>query len=109
MEGSMKIERSSGAGRVPNVTDVHVVALYDPSTGDIVHAHSVTVLEGGRPISEREAVEAAKTAARRAGHSIEALEVKTSKSLEHGLTPHRIDLKSGEFVSVEMPKRTVGA
>jgi len=105
----MKIYRSAGAGRVPSVTDVQVIALYDAATGDIVHTHSVTVLEGGRMISERDAVEAAKTAARRAGHSVEALEVKTSKNPEHGLTPYRIDVRSGEFVPIEMPRRKSGA
>jgi hypothetical protein len=47
MEGSIEIQRSAGAGQVPSVTDAQVVALYDSPTGDIVHTHSVTVLEGG--------------------------------------------------------------
>lgn len=54
----------SSGGRAPKVADAHVVALYHPSTGKIAHVHSVTVFEGARPVSEKEAIEAAKALAR---------------------------------------------
>jgi hypothetical protein len=95
----------SNGGRVPKVADTHVVALYHPQTGKISHVHSVTVFEGGRAVSEKEAVETAKALAKKAGHSVDTLSIKVSKDLMHGRKPHRIDVKTGDFVPLEMPKR----
>jgi hypothetical protein len=98
----------SNGGLVPKVADTHVVALYHPD-GKIAHVHSVTIFEGGRAVDEKEAIETAKKLARKAGHSVDKLGVKVSKNLMHGRRPHRIDIKSKEFVAVAMPKRTKSA
>ena len=31
-----------GGGQAPEISDVHVVAIYDPNTGRVVHVHNVT-------------------------------------------------------------------
>lgn len=90
----------AGGGEAPRVSDVRVVALYDPQTGRIAHVHTVTVFEGGREVSEREAIETAKGQAERMGHRVEGLEVKVSRDPVHGRSPHRIDTASGEIVAV---------
>ena len=85
-------------GRLPKVADVHVVALYQPSSGKIVYVHSVTVFEGARVVSEQEAVETAKSLARKAGHAVQELGVKLSKDMMHASKRYQIDVSSGEFV-----------
>ena len=67
--------------------------------------HSVTVFEGGRAVTEKEAVDTAKSLAKRAGRPIAELAVKVSKDLSHAHRPHHIDAKSGEFVPAATPKR----
>ena len=99
----------SNGGRMPKVADTHVVALYHRQTGKIFHVHSVTVFEGARAVSEKEAIETAKALAKKAGHAIDVLTVKVSKDLLHGRKPHRIDVKTGEFVPLETPKRAKAA
>jgi hypothetical protein len=94
----------AGAG-APKVSDTHVVALYDSKTGKIKHLHSVTVFEGGRPISEKEAIAAARVRAAKAGHKVASLSLKTSKDATHAARPHHIDLKSGKFVALSSPVR----
>jgi hypothetical protein len=95
----------SNGGRMPKVADIRVVALYHPQTGKISHVHSVTVFEGGRAVDEKEAIETAKALAKKAGHATDTLAVRVSKDPMHGRKPHRIDVKTGEFVPLEMPKR----
>jgi hypothetical protein len=87
-----------GAGNAPNVSDVYAVVLYDPETGLIRHVHNVTVFEGGRPVSEEEAIQTAVTRAAQVGHRTESLKIKVSKDARHGRSPHRIDLNTGDFV-----------
>lgn len=89
-----------GAGKVPEVLDVHVVAVFEPDTGRIVHVHMVTVFKGGRSVSETEAIETALARAKKAGHSTELLKTKTSKNPLHGRIPHKIDIKTGGFVPI---------
>lgn len=101
----MNDERHSSAGRAPKIGTVYVVALYDPHNGDILHAHAVTAAEGRPAVSEQDVIEEAKALAKKAGHAIEGLKVKTSSELRHALTPHRVDLQTQEFVAVEMRKR----
>jgi hypothetical protein len=99
----MSAEVLSNGGAVPKISDVHVVALYDPKNGRIRHVHTVTVFEGGRTINEKQAIEYARSHAADAGLKLENLEIKTSKDPTHGRVPHRIDLKSKEFVALPMP------
>ena len=96
----MRQHEYSAGGKAPIVVSARVVALFDPATGDIVHAHAVTTCEGAIPLSEDEAVEAAKAHATRAGHAVSSLRVKVSTDLRHALRPHRIDPATGEFKSV---------
>src|SRR5262245_53658909 len=91
--------------RLPKVADVHVVALYQPSSGKIVYVHSVTVFEGARAVSEQEAVETARSLARKAGHAVQKLEVKPSKDVTHGSKRYHIDVSSGKFIPVARAKR----
>jgi hypothetical protein len=101
---SMSIGTIHGAGRTPRLAGVTVVALYDPASGTIAHTHTVMQLEGGRAVSEDEAIEAARRHAQHLGHHVTELEVKLSRSHEHAARPHRIDPATGEFVPLE-PRR----
>ena len=82
------------------VVDFKVVALYDPTTGKILHTHTVKVFKGGRPVSEKEAVDTAHGHAKRIGHDVARLKTKVSTKLEHAERPHRIDPKTEEFVQL---------
>jgi hypothetical protein len=86
------------------IADVHVVALHDKKRGVIRHMHQVVVLGGATPVSLEEAVESAHERAASFGIKPGTLGVKASKDLEHARLPHKIDLKSGAFVVIEMPK-----
>ena len=97
----MNEHQYSGVGHSRKLTEVWVVALYDPTNGDIVHAHSIAGSRDDQAISEKEAVEEAKAIARKVGHPVEKLTIKLSRNLAHALTPHRIDPVSGEFVVVK--------
>ena len=98
----------SSGGKTPKIMDTHVVALYHPTTGKIAHVHSITVFEGARAVSEQQAVETAKSIARKCSVPVEGLEAKLSKDPNHARKPHRIDLKSGQFVPLD-PRRRVRA
>jgi hypothetical protein len=98
----MKHQNISNGGNAPKVVDHHVVALYMAETGTIRHLHTVTVFEGGHPVDEPEAVGRAQAKATQAGHNTVHLKIKVSKNADHGRRPHRIDLKTGEFVSLEI-------
>lgn len=95
----------TSVGTAPKVVDCHVVALYEPDTGNIRHLHSVTVFEGARPVSEQEALRRALENASKAGHKTEHLKVATSKNYEHGAHPHRIDVDTGSFIPLPEPSR----
>lgn len=101
----MKSQNFSSGGNAPKVVDNYVVALYVPETGIIRHVHTVTVFEGGRAVDENEAIRRAHEKATKAGHQTSHLKVKVSKNADHGQRPHHIDLKTGEFVAVEMKPR----
>jgi len=96
---------TSSGGKSPNVVATCVVALYDPATGNIVHAHAITTMEGAVPRDEQSAIEEAKSLAQRAGHSVDKLAIRTSTNIEHALKPHRIDLVTGQFIAASYPVR----
>jgi hypothetical protein len=96
---------SGSAGNAPRISDVYAVVLYDPETGSIRHVHNVTVYEGGRSVSEEEAIETAVTRASQMGHRTESLKIKVSKDPRHGRSPHRIDPDTGDFVPLPPRER----
>jgi hypothetical protein len=101
-----KPEPNAGsAGAAPPVESTRVVALYEPTTGQIRHLHSVTVLVGGEPVGEAEAISAAKDLAAKHHGDVEDLAVATSDDRRH-LMPHRVDPSSGEFVPIDSPRRS---
>jgi hypothetical protein len=85
---------------VVKVSDFKAVALYEPSTGKIVHMHIVNVLKGGRAVGEQEAVETAQREAKRVGHDVAKLRTKLSTNTKHITLPHRINVQTGEFVAL---------
>jgi hypothetical protein len=96
---------ASNGGRAPAVSDTLVVALYHPDSGRIAHLHTVTVFEGGRAVTEKEAVDAARSHAARAGHPADRLKAKVSRDPAHGRGRHRIDPGSGAFVAAPATPR----
>jgi hypothetical protein len=92
-------------GRVPEISDIQVVALYEPDAGKIVHVHTVTVFKGGREVSEKEAIDTAVAHASKAGLRTERLKIKVSKDADHGRRPHRIDLSTGDFIPLPLKSR----
>ncbi|MCO4882455.1 hypothetical protein VOI32_38170 [Paraburkholderia caribensis] len=89
-----------GGGNAPEVSDVYVVAIYDPKTGKILHTHNVTVFKGGRSVTEKEALDTAFARASDAGHQTDNLKSTVSKNPQHGRSPHKIDLATGQFIPV---------
>ena len=87
-------------GSAPAVESTLAVALYDPTSGEIRHLHSVTVLEGAEQISEQRAVSNAKARAEKHGHAVDTLAAAVSTNPYHRLPVHRIDPKTGEFVAL---------
>jgi hypothetical protein len=92
-------------GDAPEVLRTHVVALYDPQTGNILHTHTVTIFNGGREVAAEEAIETAKTHAKQNGLNVEKLKIKFSNDAFHGFYPHRIDVDKDEFIALDFPKR----
>jgi hypothetical protein len=95
-----------GAGTLRGLkdVDVKVVAFYEPNTGDIVFMHTVVTLQGGRTVSEGEAIEEAHRQASRIGLGMPHLKIKVSCDPKHALDSHRIELESGEFVRLSPPE-----
>ncbi len=96
-------------GKTPPIVATKVVALYDPSSGRVLHTHTVHVHEGARRVPDEEAIQAAYRHAGELGHDCGRLRVKVSRHAEHGHRPHRIDLATGEFVALDCPLRHDGA
>ena len=88
---------SSSANMIA-ATHVHVVALYDGRTGTIKYLHTVTTLGKGTPLSQEAVVKQAKANAVRHVADVDQLETATSADPAHGLTTHRIDLATKDFV-----------
>ncbi|MFD6159365.1 hypothetical protein ACFWF7_28765 [Nocardia sp. NPDC060256] len=92
------------AGSAPAVESTLVVALYEPTTGQIRHLHSVTVFRGAQRADEAEAVTAAKQSAAKYHDDAARFAVATSDDARH-LAPHRIDPSNGRFVPLDGPGR----
>lgn len=95
----MNAHISATGGQVPPIDDVHVILLYDPESGRVIHLHKVTVFKGGQGKSEQEAIEAALAQAAKVGHSIERLNVKVWKNPAYAHAPQRVDLSTGDVIA----------
>jgi len=92
-----------GAGTAPRVVDEHLVAVYDPKDGRVLHLHAWTVFEGGQSVSEEEAVEEALKVARQHGHRTEGAQTLHTTQGVRG--PHRVDLATLALVLLDRPRR----
>src|SRR5437660_467534 len=93
-------------GNAPKVSATHLVAVYDPADGRVVHMHHVLVMEGGKPVSaeqaEKEAVEHVKRRGRDAG-SLRTLLAERHLHSHRGL--FRVDVANQKLVPMEHPVR----
>jgi len=89
---------TSSSANIIAVRHVHVVALYDGRTGTIKYLHTVTTLGNETPLSRAEVVTQAKANAARHLPDVDQLEIATSEDPNHGLSTHRIDLATKNFV-----------
>jgi hypothetical protein len=93
-------------GSAPKISMVHLVAVYDPFDGRVVHTHRVVILEGGKSISleqaEREAVEHAS----RRGRDVSKLKTLVAESQHHDHRgTFRVDVAGQKLVTIEPPQR----
>ncbi len=66
---------AGSGGKAPQVVATHVVALYRPSDGRVMHLHTVQVFEGGRNVSRDEAESELRVHAMRLGHDVGSLKI----------------------------------
>jgi hypothetical protein len=94
------------AGKAPPVKTVHIVALYRPDDGRIVHLHQVVTFEGGKSISAEAAQRELHEIARRHGHDVGKLGtlVVSGDTLPQG-GRFRVDAASRKLVSEAPPPR----
>ena len=90
------------AGDAPDLSEVTVVALYDPADGSIHHLHQVFAFADA-PAEEDDAVAAALHAAKRLGQDVGNWKVAVSHDPEHGRRPCVIDVATGAFHLVDRP------
>lgn len=93
-------------GEGPKVSATHIVALYDPTNGRVVHLHQVVVFEGGKSISQEDAQREIIDKARRRGHDVDRLEVLYVGDRLPGKGGHfRVDIASKRLIPLEAPAR----
>jgi hypothetical protein len=97
-ETLVKKRRLAASINGPELEDIKVVVLYDESSGKIAHMHAVFGFEGGRTVSEQEAIDVARRQAMRFGREVSRLKVKVSNNRALVQHPHRFDPETGEFV-----------
>jgi hypothetical protein len=136
----MALEKSDGksdklidVGRGVELIHLHIVCLCDPSSGQIIHRHTIGVLKGGPAISEAEAIKEAFTRAENFYARIEKdpeekrmmtangrtlfpfdkLKAVVSNDPQHMGLSLRFDPKAGKLVEAEQenerPKRKASA
>jgi hypothetical protein len=94
---------ASKKGRLA-VQHVQVVALYNPDDGTIKHIHTVTTMQGAKPVAHDQVVSDARCYASRRHKNSDTLAVALSNDVEHARRPHRIDLNSKSFIPISASK-----
>jgi hypothetical protein len=115
------------AARGIEISRLHIVGLCDPETGQVVHRHTICILNGGREVSEADAIETTMARARAFYAKLERNPTERRKTSERGqkLLPldqakavvssnpsHlavalKLDLKSGKLVENKSDVRMV--
>ena len=75
---------AGNGGKAPRAIATHVVALYRPSDGRVIHLHTVQVFEGGRNVSRDEAEAELRVHATRRGHDVGTLGIAHIEKLPEG-------------------------
>jgi DNA-binding protein len=75
------------------------VAFILPINGTIKFKHIVKVFAGGRAVSEQEAVDVARSYAKRFSIDVTPLKMIVTTDVEHDARAQRMDVKTGEFIS----------
>src|SRR2546426_11257576 len=75
---------AGNGGKAPQVIETHMVALYRPSDGRVLHLHTVRVFEGGRKVSREEAEAELQAHATRLGHDLGSLKIAHIVELPQG-------------------------
>lgn len=89
----------SSSDSVDAAVQSRTVAFLNPANGVIRYKHIVKVLAGGRPVSEQEAVDTARSNAGRFSLDITGLQMKITTDDENAALAQRIDVASGTFAS----------
>ena len=90
-------------GLAGDIGPVTIVAMYEPATGKISYKHVASAFQGGRIVSEEEALKTAQDLATRASLDVTQLKLKVSNYTEHIRPEYQIDPSTGEFVFAAIP------
>jgi hypothetical protein len=96
---------AGSGGKAPKVSATHIVAVYDPADGRLLHLHHVVVFEGGKSISPKEAEREAIEHARRRGHNVAKLKTLLVRERLPGGGHFRVDVAKGKLIALEPPVR----
>ena len=93
-------DRVGSGGLAPQPAATHVVAVYRPSDGRVLHLHQVVVLEGGKDVGADVAERGALESAERAGLAVAELStLRVTEPLPPEPGMLRVDLESECIVS----------
>ena len=87
------------ANSVDATLESRMVAFILPINGTIKFKHIVKVFAGGRAVSEQEAVDVARSYAKRFSIDVTPLKMIVTTDVEHDARAQRMDVKTGEFIS----------
>jgi hypothetical protein len=88
----------STADPVDAAFNSRVVAFHRPVNGSIAYKHIVKVFTGGRAVSEKEAIDTARSNAVRFSLDVNQLEMKVTTNVDRAARAQSVDTKTGEFV-----------
>lgn len=99
-----KVESTPGG---PKVIADRLAVVYDRASGNIVHFHRVTTLQGGKTRSDDEVASAALEHAGKANPSFDQKQVRVLIVAPHAIRPghtHRVDVNKQVLHAEPLPK-----
>jgi hypothetical protein len=91
-----------GGHAFSNASVEHVISFRNPDNGTIIFKHIAKVYGEGRPITEAEAVDKARTNAARLGIDLDKVEMVIATDTKSHAFAQRFDLRSGLAVSTDI-------